>query len=177
MAGSLYLYIDKNKKDSSSLKITDKFNSPIQLVEQLKGYFYVNSVLAVSLAITLFSFVGIPPLVGFFAKQMVLSSAINSGYLFITFIAIITSVISAYYYLAVVKQIFFYLTNYKLNPQIDNITIKTTIIGGNYNDSIENVNLSEKDITLSSSLTTTISTLTIQLVYKSKKYSYVNSQF
>ena len=61
----------------------DKTNSPIQLISQLKGYFYINPVLAISLAITIFSFVGIPPLIGFFGKQMVLSAALDNGYVFL----------------------------------------------------------------------------------------------
>ena len=74
--------------------------------------------LALSLAITLFSFVGVPPLIGFFAKQMVLSAALDSGYIFLTLVAILTSVISAVYYLMVVKQIFFDKPEYKVNPEL-----------------------------------------------------------
>ena len=75
--------------------LPDKNNSPIQLISQMKGYFYINPVLALSFAITIFSFVGIPPLIGFFAKQMVLSAALDSGFIFLSLVAIITSVISA----------------------------------------------------------------------------------
>src|SRR5687768_9329570 len=57
--------------------LQEKNNSPIQLIDQLKGYFNINPVLALSLAITLFSFAGIPPLLGFFGKQMILSAAID----------------------------------------------------------------------------------------------------
>jgi NADH:ubiquinone oxidoreductase subunit 2 (subunit N) len=80
----------------------------VQLISQLKGYFYINPLLSLSLAITIFSFVGIPPLVGFFAKQMVLSAALDNGYIFLSLIAILTSVIGAVYYLNVIKEIFFY---------------------------------------------------------------------
>ena len=45
---------------------------------------------------------GIPPLLGFFSKQFVLLSAVHSGYWFMSFVAIITSVISASYYLRIV---------------------------------------------------------------------------
>jgi len=45
---------------------------------------------------------GIPPLLGFFSKQFVLLSAIQNGYVFMAFAAILTSVISASYYLRVV---------------------------------------------------------------------------
>ena len=64
---SLYPFTNKDKQ---YLNLSDKNNSPIQLISQIKGYFYVNPILAISLAITIFSFVGIPPLMGFFAKQM-----------------------------------------------------------------------------------------------------------
>jgi NADH-ubiquinone oxidoreductase chain 2 len=60
------------------------------------------------LAITIFSFVGIPPLIGFFAKQMVLSAALDNGYIFICLVAILTSVIGAVYYLNLIKEIFFF---------------------------------------------------------------------
>lgn len=88
----------------------------VQLISQLKGYFYINPLLSLSLAITIFSFVGIPPLVGFFAKQMVLSAALDNGYIFLSLIAILTSVIGAVYYLNVIKEIFFYSPEHVLNP-------------------------------------------------------------
>ena len=87
----------------------------VQLISQLRGYFYVNPILALSLAITIFSFVGVPPLVGFFAKQMVLSAALDSGYVFLSLVAILTSVVGAVYYLNVIKEIFFYRPEYKIN--------------------------------------------------------------
>lgn len=58
--------------------LTEKNNSPIQLISQIKGYFSINPLLALSLAITMFSFVGLPPLSGFFAKQMVLTTALDN---------------------------------------------------------------------------------------------------
>ena len=49
----------------------------------------------------------IPPLIGFFAKQLVLSAALEKGYFFMTLIAILTSVIGAVYYLGIIKLVFF----------------------------------------------------------------------
>jgi NADH-ubiquinone oxidoreductase chain 2 len=100
--------------------------SPLEYIDQLKGYFYLNPILAISLAITLYSFIGVPPLVGFFAKQMVLSSALDNGYVFMCLIAILTSVISAVYYLYIVKHMFFDKSKYMLNislKKIVNITL------------------------------------------------------
>lgn len=105
---SLYDYVNYSKKGGSPDKLLDKYNSPLQLISQLKGYFYINPILSLSLAITIFSFVGIPPLIGFFAKQMVLSAALDNGYVFLSLIAILTSVIGAVYYLSIIKEIFFF---------------------------------------------------------------------
>jgi NADH-ubiquinone oxidoreductase chain 2 len=70
-------------------------------------YIQSNPALALTFAITLFSMAGIPPLVGFFAKLMVVYSATHSGYLFLATIAILVSVLSAAYYLRVIRVIFF----------------------------------------------------------------------
>jgi NADH-ubiquinone oxidoreductase chain 2 len=95
--------------------LLDKNNSPIQLITQLKGYFYINPFLAISLTITILSFAGIPPLVGFFAKQMVLSAALDKGYIFISIVAILTSVIGGIYYLNIIKEIFFHSSEYEVS--------------------------------------------------------------
>lgn len=76
------------------------------LLDDLKGQFYQNPLLAISFAISLFSMTGIPPLMGFFAKQMVLYS-VSYNYSFIAIVAILTSVISASYYLKIVQLMFF----------------------------------------------------------------------
>jgi NADH-ubiquinone oxidoreductase chain 2 len=101
---SLYSYNDKNINHNN---LIDRHNSPIQLISQLKGYFHINSVLSLSLSITLFSFAGIPPLMGFFAKQMVFSAALQEGFVFLTLIGIFASVISGVYYLFIVKTMVF----------------------------------------------------------------------
>jgi len=159
---SLFYYVNDSKDDKEFNKLIDKNLSPIQLISQLKGYFFVNPVLALSLTITIFSFVGIPPLIGFFAKQMVLSAALDNGYIFITLVAILTSVISAVYYLAIVKQIFFDKSDYKVNIMLmycryfGNIFYKNT--------HVKQVIYKIEHIILSSSLTITISILTLVIL-------------
>jgi len=153
---SLYFYT--NESDDYK-ELSDKNNSPIQLISQIKGYFYINPVLALSLSVTIFSFVCIPPLIGFFAKQMVLSAAIDSGYVFLALIAILTSVISAVYYLNIIKQVFFDRADYKLNPEVESINLHGNIIKDNILK--EKLTFKSHNITLSSSLTITISILTL----------------
>jgi len=152
---SLYYYINNNDEYK---KLSDKNNSPIQLISQMKGYFYINPVLALSLAITIFSFVGIPPLIGFFAKQMVLSAALDNGYIFITLVAILTSVISAVYYLNIIKEVFFDKSDYAINPEINNL-----VLHGNIKNvkEIKKTTFKVQNIVLSSYLTITISILTL----------------
>ena len=119
------LYGFEYKKEKS---LIESENSPVQLVNQLKGYFYHNPFISLSLAITMFSFVGIPPLIGFFAKQMVLSSALDNGYYFLTIIAILTSVIGAVYYLSIIKQIYFDQFKYTLSETYENVDLGATIL-------------------------------------------------
>ena len=148
---------EKNNEKNDNLH--DVNNSPIQLIDQLKGYYYINPTLSLSLAITLFSFAGIPPLIGFFGKQMILSAAIDNGYIFMALVAILTSVISAVYYLAIIKQIFFDKPDYTLNNELKSfnadglITEKNTIV--------KKVNIKINNIVISSSLSLSISIITL----------------
>lgn len=160
---SLYSYVSDNKEHKELL---DKNNSPIQLISQLKGYFYINPLLSLSLAITIFSFVGIPPLVGFFAKQMVLSAALDNGYVFLSLIAILTSVIGAVYYLNIIKEIFFYSPEYEINPLLENLKLKGNIINksSGLNNRIRPVMFNYKNITISSPMAITISIITLVIL-------------
>jgi len=167
MGFSLYLFVYKEKDLQENL--IDKNNSPIQLINQIKGYFYINPFISISLAITLFSFVGVPPIVGFFAKQMILSAALDSGYVFMALVAILTSVIGAAYYLNLVKQIFFFKNDYKINPSIENLNLVGYIVPMN---SIENneknknnlTTFKPENITINSSLSASISVITLLLI-------------
>lgn len=168
---SLYLYVYNDDKSKDGLSITRDNYSPIQLINQVKGYFYINPFIAISLAITLFSFVGIPPIIGFFAKQMILSAAIDSGYVFMALIAILTSVVGAGYYLNLVKQIFFYKNDYILNPKLDNINVLVYNIKNSLETStLKSINQSKTsmvrphNITISASLSSSISVITLLLV-------------
>lgn len=79
----------------------------VQFIHELKGQFSSRALLSLSFSICLFSMAGIPPLIGFFAKQMVLYSSTHSGYYFLSIVAILVSVISASYYLKIIKVLYF----------------------------------------------------------------------
>lgn len=150
-----------NNREMSDKKenLQDLNNSPIQLIDQLKGYYYINPVLSLSLAITLFSFAGIPPLIGFFGKQMILSAAIDNGYIFMSLVAILTSVISAVYYLTIIKQIFFDKNDYRLNEKLEGFQADGLI--AEENSIVEKVNIKMNNIVISSSLSLSISVITL----------------
>ena len=152
---SLYIFVNNNKIYE---KLLDKNNSPIQLINQMKGYFFINPTITISLTIVIYSFVGIPPLTGFFGKQMVLSSALDNGYIFLCLVAILTSVISAVYYLNIIKELFFDNSDYKLNVDLNNITLNSFLIKKN---SKLAVLYNATNISLSTSLTITISIFTL----------------
>lgn len=168
MGYSFFNFVIKNKEETDNNKelnfeykknrveLKDINNSPIQLISQIKGFVNINPILSVSFGITLFSFIGVPPLIGFFGKQMILSAALDKGYIFMSLIAILTSVISAVYYLAVIKNIFFEKTNQKLNSKLDNISIIMKI-----ENKVFKIMLNNSNILLSSSLTSIVSIITL----------------
>ena len=166
---SLYCYVDNTKSTKTIGKqedtnenndnLSDVNNSPIQLIDQLKGYYYINPIIALSLGITLFSFAGIPPLIGFFGKQMILSAAIDNGYIFMALVAILTSVISAVYYLAIIKQIFFDRPDYLINEELKDFNADGLIT--EKNSIVKKVNIKINNIVISTSLSLSISVITL----------------
>lgn len=160
---SLYLYTYKEEKEEIKAKLIDVENSPIQLISQIKGYFYINPFIAISLAITLFSFVGIPPIIGFFSKQMILSAALDNGYVFMSLVAILTSVVGAGYYLNLIKQIFFFDNDYEINSAINKLNI-TGYLSSDFNKELKKITFTSNNIILSSSLSISISVITLLLL-------------
>jgi NADH-ubiquinone oxidoreductase chain 2 len=117
---SLYLYYT-NISEYNNLQ--EKNYSPIQLISQLKGYFSINPILALCLVITMFSFIGLPPLVGFFGKQMVLTTALDNHKVILVLIGVLTSVIGAVYYLYIIKTIYFDKSQYEKTYMYMNISL------------------------------------------------------
>lgn len=82
---------------------TEMVNPDITYIQELKGLFLTRPLLSISLVLSLFSMAGVPPLIGFFGKQLILLSAMQSGFYFMALLAIILSVLSASYYLKIVN--------------------------------------------------------------------------
>jgi NADH-quinone oxidoreductase subunit N len=79
----------------------------VEEIDALSGLAKTNLPMAFVLAMILFSMAGVPPLAGFFAKFYVFAAAIKAGLYALAVIGVLASVIAAYYYLRVVKIMFF----------------------------------------------------------------------
>src|ERR1700678_1309549 len=79
----------------------------IESIDQLAGLSRTHPSTAFFLAMLLFSMAGVPPLAGFFGKFYVFLAAIKAGLYILAVIGVLASVVGAYYYLAIVKTMFF----------------------------------------------------------------------
>ena len=106
------------------MKVDGKYTEKI---DDLSGLSKQKPLLAFSFLILFFSLAGIPPLGGFFAKFFVFMSVIKSELYALAIIGLLTTVISAFYYLKVIKVIYFDETKVNFD-EIRNVTVKTTIV-------------------------------------------------
>lgn len=94
-------------------------NISVSSIKDLTGYFTNNPFMAVCMAIFMFSMAGIPPLSGFLGKLIVLNVAIDNNLIFLAIIGVISSVIAAYYYLRIVKVMFFDSSSDELDIKVN----------------------------------------------------------
>jgi len=168
-------YYDFNREDSEWLY------TPVPFLTNFKGMHISDPFLAFCLAVSIFSLAGIPPLIGFFAKQQVLLAAMQLDYYFLSIIAILTSVIGAAYYLRIIKFIYFYddvfmplyINNSKINDDDINYSNKSS-----KNVFFEDSNMEYNNLSMlpSNSLSLVIAILTnISLFYILKPYLLINA--
>jgi NADH-quinone oxidoreductase subunit N len=79
----------------------------VEEISQLSGLSRTSPMMALMLAVLLFSLAGIPPLAGFFAKFYVFLAAIEAGLYVLAVVGVLLSVVGAYYYLRIVKIMYF----------------------------------------------------------------------
>lgn len=82
-------------------------NLAVSGIEDLAGLSRSNPKMAYLMALFMLSMAGIPPLAGFFAKLVVFQAAVSAGFLVLAVLGVLTSVVAAYYYLRVIKVMFF----------------------------------------------------------------------
>src|SRR5881275_1560601 len=88
----------------------------VEDISAFSGLSRTNPMLAFFFAMLLFSLAGVPPLAGFFAKFYVFVAAIKAGLFTLSVVGVLTSVIGAYYYLTIVKVMYFEEPLQKLDP-------------------------------------------------------------
>jgi NADH-quinone oxidoreductase subunit N len=88
----------------------------VENISDLAGLSRTNPTLAFVFAMLLFSLAGVPPLAGFFAKWYVFVAAIKANLITLAVIGVLTSVVSVYYYLAIVRVMYFDEPLTKLDP-------------------------------------------------------------
>jgi len=87
-----------------SLKFNNKF---IEKINEFSGLSSQKPMIALCLAIIMLSMAGIPPFAGFFGKFYIFTAALNADLILIAILGVISSVISAFYYLRVIKIMYF----------------------------------------------------------------------
>jgi len=88
----------------------------VEDIRDLSGLSRTNPLLAFVFAMLLFSLAGIPPLAGFFAKWYVFVAAIKAGLFALAVVGVVTSVVGAYYYLSIIKVMYFDEPLVRLDP-------------------------------------------------------------
>ena len=112
------------------LKRDDKY---YENLEDLSGLSKNHPLLSFSLLIVLFSLAGIPPLAGFFAKFYVFMAVIEQSMFFLAIIGLLATVVAAFYYLRIIKIIYFdneidkYDTNHSIGLKLS-LTLTTVLI-------------------------------------------------
>ncbi len=79
----------------------------VESINELSGLSKTHPGMAAALAVFMFSMAGIPPLAGFFGKLYVFLAALKAGFYVLAVIGVLTSVVSAYFYLRIIKVMYF----------------------------------------------------------------------
>lgn len=81
--------------------------TPVQKISDLTGMSSTHPVMALGMMLIMFSMAGIPPLAGFFGKWYVFLAAVNAGLIPLAVIGVLTSVVGAFYYLRIIRLMYF----------------------------------------------------------------------
>ncbi len=103
----LALYIFMSAGAFGCVLAMKRAGEPVEDIKSLAGLSQTQPFMAAMLAIFMFSMAGIPPLAGFFGKMYVVLAAIDAGLIWLAVVGVATSVIACYYYLKVVKVMYF----------------------------------------------------------------------
>ena len=120
------IYIFMNVAFFSCLFMLKKNDIYYENIEDLSGLSKNHPLLSFCLLIILFSLAGIPPLAGFFAKFYIFMAVIEQSMYYLAVIGLLSTVIAAFYYLRIIKIIYFDPEKIKFD-QIDNLGLKISL--------------------------------------------------
>ena len=103
----IFIYLVMNLAFFSCLFMLRRGDKYFEEIEDLSGISKNHPILALSLLLTLFSLAGIPPLAGFFAKFYIFLAVIEKQMYFLALIGLLSSVVAAFYYLRIIKIMYF----------------------------------------------------------------------
>ena len=101
------IYVVMNLGAFSCLYLLKKDGEYKENISDLSGISKKHPILSISFLVILFSLAGIPPLGGFFAKFYVFTAVVEQKMYFLAIVGLLTTVISAFYYLKIIKTIYF----------------------------------------------------------------------
>ncbi len=101
------IYVVMNVGTFAFILNMERDGRPITDIGALNQYSTVAPGRAFALAILMFSMAGIPPMLGFFSKYYVFAAAVDAGLIPLAILGVVASVISAFYYLRIVKLMYF----------------------------------------------------------------------
>ena len=130
----LIIYLTMNLGAFGCIFMMKRENTFCENINDLSGMSKNHPLLALSFLIILFSLAGIPPLAGFFAKFYIFMAVIESEMYILAILGLLTTVISAFYYLRIIKIIYFdkpkkpFELNYDLGLKISLVLSSTLLL-------------------------------------------------
>lgn len=97
-------------------------------IRDYNALYSTNPKLSVVMALALFSLAGIPPFAGFFSKFFIFSAAFQKGFYILVLIALINTIVSLYYYLLVVRAMFFNTNGHPVESIKSDVSLKISLI-------------------------------------------------
>jgi NADH-quinone oxidoreductase subunit N len=125
----LAIYVAMTFGSFSFILCLKRNGQPFEQISDFAGLSRTNPYLAFMFAMLLFSLAGIPPLAGFFAKFYVFLAAIQAGLYPLAVIGVLTSVVGAFYYLAIIKTMFFDEAKGAVDPMAGELRTVLTLAG------------------------------------------------
>ena len=120
------IYVVMNLALFSCLLMLKRKDQYYEDIEDLSGLSKNHPLLSLCLLVILFSLAGIPPLAGFFAKFYIFTSVIEQSMYFLAIVGLLSTVIAAFYYLRIIKIIYFDKPNDKFD-RFNSLSLKLTL--------------------------------------------------